>query len=577
MAVKVLRKDIIPKYYVCEYNSSILTLHENLTKYECINRVTPSKTAHNLEGKHINEWTVGFYMGDRKWLCQCSCGRYCAITGYNLECNKTISCGHERVDDLHNKTFGDWKVLEYAGVHNGMSQWLCQCSCGNNRIVSANRLKSGRSKSCGHNTNAFNDLTNKQFGEWMVIKYIGNKMWQCKCSCGTVKEIESTSLIRGYSKSCGHLTKEIRYNTMINKYNEVAINKDFKRELWQIEAVRNKESLHEYILNNFKIPTTAQEISAKLRINTFNVYQKIHSYGLDDLIHINYNSSKYEDELYNILVSLGLNVIRRFKTSNGKEIDLFIEDKQLGIEFNGSYWHSEIYKDKEYHQQKSLYCMNNNIRLIHIFEYEWLDLDNRNQLIELIKNAVGISNKVYARNTYIKEIDNIEADEFLNKYHLQGSTSSSIRVGCFNKNNELIGVMTLGIPRFNKGYQYELHRLCWKPGINVIGGIEKLFAYTNKRYELTSLISYVDLSKFYGKSYEKIGLQRSNITQPSYVWYNTDKKEKLSRYQTQKHKLIAINLGTEDETESDIMHRLGYVKIYNCGNIVMTLNRKEQE
>ena len=44
-----------------------------------------------------------------------------------------------------------------------------------------------------------------------------------------------------------------------------------------------------------------------------------------------------------------------------------------------------------------------------------------------------------------------------------------------------------------------------------------------------------------------------------------------------KHKLVENNLGTDDESESDIMHRLGYFKIYNCGNLKLIWNNNERK
>ena len=58
---------------------------------------------------------------------------------------------------------------------------------------------------------------------------------------------------------------------------------------------------------------------------------------------------------------------------DGKEIDIYISELNLGIEVNGDYYHSTIFKDKNYHFDKSNLCRNKNIRLIHIQEYLWKD------------------------------------------------------------------------------------------------------------------------------------------------------------------------------------------------------------
>lgn len=53
------------------------------------------------------------------------------------------------------------------------------------------------------------------------------------------------------------------------------------------------------------------------------------------------------------------------------ELDFFLPEKNLAIEFNGTYWHSmEGGTAKGYHLKKSLMCRELGIRLIHIYEFE---------------------------------------------------------------------------------------------------------------------------------------------------------------------------------------------------------------
>lgn len=54
----------------------------------------------------------------------------------------------ERID-LTGQRFGRWTVLRYAGYHNGCAFWECRCECGTIRDVRAAELRYGRSKSCG--------------------------------------------------------------------------------------------------------------------------------------------------------------------------------------------------------------------------------------------------------------------------------------------------------------------------------------------------------------------------------------------------------------------------------------------
>ena len=164
-----------------------------------------------------------------------------------------------------------------------------------------------------------------------------------------------------------------------------------------------------------------------------------------------------------------------------------------------------------------------------------------------------------------------QCKEFLEKYHLQGYIAATINLG-LEYNGELVGVMTFGKPRFIVGFDYEVLRLAFKNGAVVVGGAEKLFSYFIEKTKANTVISYVDISKFTGEVYNRLGFEiskREPITQPNYVWIKPGgtRPSVLSRYKTTKEKLVQAGLDRFGNTEDEIMENLGYYKLYNCGNI----------
>ena len=127
--------------------------------------------------------------------------------------------------------------------------------------------------------------------------------------------------------------------------------------------------------------------------------------------------------------------------------------------------------------------------------------------------------------------------------------------------------MTFSHPRFNKKYEWELMRLASEKEYQVIGGASKLFSYFIKNYSPSSVISYCNLSKMGGNVYEKLGFKLKEISEPNYVWIKGNSI--LTRYQCQKHKLLSK--GYEGESESDIMTKRGYFKVYDSGSLVYTI------
>ena len=82
------------------------------------------------------------------------------------------------------------------------------------------------------------------------------------------------------------------------------------------------------------------------------------------------------------------------------ELDLYYPNKNIAIEFNGDYWHSNRFKNKDYHYNKFRKCLDNNITLVSIFETYWLNNEYsiKNYLYDLFNN---IENNISYYNDYI--------------------------------------------------------------------------------------------------------------------------------------------------------------------------------
>lgn len=63
--------------------------------------------------------------------------------------NTIIPIPNKRIDDLTNRRFGNWFVLGYVGYYTSRTAWLCRCDCGVERIVAGCGLTTGKSTNCG--------------------------------------------------------------------------------------------------------------------------------------------------------------------------------------------------------------------------------------------------------------------------------------------------------------------------------------------------------------------------------------------------------------------------------------------
>jgi hypothetical protein len=255
-----------------------------------------------------------------------------------------------------------------------------------------------------------------------------------------------------------------------------------------------------------------------------------------------------------------------------RELDIYIPSKNLAIEYDGLFWHSEIggNKNKTYHLDKLERCLQKGIKLITIFEDEW-----KNNL-EIVKSKLNHiikspNDKIYARKCDIQEIETMHANIFLDKYHIQGRYISSVNIGLFF-NNELVAVMTFGKMRISLGSknikdnEYELLR--YATSKSVVGGASKLLSYFVKIYKPERIISYADRRWSIGNLYEKIGFKFIDYTKPNYWYLKLRYSLRYHRYGFRKDVLKdKLDIFDPQLTEWENMQLNGYDRIWDCGNI----------
>lgn len=278
-----------------------------------------------------------------------------------------------------------------------------------------------------------------------------------------------------------------------------------------------------------------------------------------------------KNELFDFISSITppeIEIKRNDKTIlYGKHLDIYIPFKKIAFELNELYWHSDFGNGikRYYHFNKYKSCITHNVRLINIFENEW---NYKKDIVKsVIKNILGlITNKIYARDCIIKEIENKEKEHFLNDNHLQGNDNSSIRYGLYNE-DVLVAVMTFGKSRFDKNIQYEMYRFCNKINTHVIGGASKLFLHFIENYVPQTVVSYNDIRYFDGTLYQKLGFNFIKNTPPNYWYIGDDYKTLYNRIQFQKHKLpTLIDIFDINLTEWENMRNNGFDRIWDCGN-----------
>ncbi len=268
-----------------------------------------------------------------------------------------------------------------------------------------------------------------------------------------------------------------------------------------------------------------------------------------------------------------------------RELDVYIPDKNVAIEFNGIYWHSENGGGecgRNYHLNKTEECEDAGIQLIHIFENEW---EEKKEIVkERLKYIIGEygGKRVYARNTKVKEIGAKWKNEFLSEHHLQGEDRSNVKLGLFHE-GELVSVMTFSKRRVSLGgnpedESWELSRFC--SSCSVVGGASKLFSHFAQSQNPEKVVTYADRrwsSLARGTFYEKIGFDFDGFVRPSYFYFEESDKTNLKHRFSFRKNVLSEKLEDFDPdlTEWENMKMNGFDRIWDCGKLRYVWSEKQ--
>lgn len=239
------------------------------------------------------------------------------------------------------------------------------------------------------------------------------------------------------------------------------------------------------------------------------------------------------------------------------EIDIYIPSIKLGIELHGLYWHSEKFKDNNYHLNKFKLAKENKVELWQFYEDEWKK--QKNIIMNKIRLKLGIYGKrIFGRKTEVKIINKAECDNIL-QYHLIGPDSSSIRLGLYYE-KELVSAMTFKKEKTG----YILNRYIVKADYVVLGGFSKLLKHFRKNFSYDFIDSFSENRYSFGDVYLKNGFEKIKEIRSDY-WYviQDERKHKFGFRKDAIRKKFQIN--DETLTEREMMSNLGFLRIYNAG------------
>ena len=555
-------------------------------------------------GRYLTE-KIYLYMNNLDKIPVCSCGNELSLItykqGYPIYCsNKCSNSSKDKINKIKQTCLDKYGVDSPSKINSAKEKKKKTCNekYGGNAPSCSNQVKDKIKQTCldkyGCEYSSQSDIVKNKVKQTCLDRYGTN-------NAGKLEDIkikrENTCLNRYGSKypiQLDEFKNKVR-ETCLKKYGYSWTSYNLKEKMKNMYGVDNPLYIEDIKL---KIKRTIKRkrydlFKEQLYKKKIELLSSKDSYINDDIYSFkclicgnefesdgtNYqhvtckcrkNVSLLELELVEWLKSL--NILIEHSNKNiiyPLELDIYLPDYKLGIEFDGIWWHSEnAGTDRNYHLDKTIRCNIKGIQLIHVFENEWL---NQQDIVKsIILSKLGrYDRKIYARQCKIKELLDSEYKSFMELNHIQGHVPAKYRYGLYY-NDELVHVCSFGKSRFKKG-EIELIRSCSLINTQVVGGFDKLIRYFVSEYKPEVLISYVDRRYFDGHGYKNWKL--IGDTKPNY-WYIKKNGNMIleSRMKYQKHKLFRLlDKYDSDKSEYENMCDNGYLRIWDCGNLKFML------
>lgn len=274
-----------------------------------------------------------------------------------------------------------------------------------------------------------------------------------------------------------------------------------------------------------------------------------------------YVGSRPEEDLADFVGSLGLGI----ETNTRKiippyELDIYIPEKRIAIEFNGLYWHNEDHVDKDYHYVKWRLCRDEGIQLIQIWEDDWRD---KRPIVEAsICNKLSLfSESIAARKTEVIRLVPSEAKGFLDMHHIQGGVSSSVVYGLVHRGS----VVACAAFKKEKPRVYTLVRFA--SSTRVQGGFSKLLKHFVTNHDFSQLKTFADLTISDGSLYKTTGWIEDGFIQPDYKYVANNTRVHKFNYRRKRFETDPTLRYDPGMSESELAKLNSLKRIYDAGKI----------
>ena len=246
------------------------------------------------------------------------------------------------------------------------------------------------------------DYTNLSLGTRLY--WVFNKMQRIpKCStCG--RQLDFYNLkpsSKNWLQFCSNECREADSKNLIGQKNRYKNSYDLYEKILDSEIIPlfDVDELNQFKddpmhLFKCRCKKCQSEFFAKLDVNFYWRFNQTYFRCVNCYPHLNHRKSQLELEVLDFVKSGVPNTLvlsGSRKIIYPYELDIYIPDLKIAIEFNGIFWHSldnkntSDYNGFSYHYEKTITCEKLGIKLIHVWEDEWI---NSRQLVEAMLKGI---------------------------------------------------------------------------------------------------------------------------------------------------------------------------------------------
>ena len=222
------------------------------------------------------------------------------------------------------------------------------------------------------------------------------------------------------------------------------------------------------------------------------------------------------------------------------ELDIYIPELNLAIEYNGVYTHSTSMKSNTYHKVKRELCEAEGVRLLQVWECDWNDSRTRAVWEDKIKYLIRPDLRLPTVSKHkcdIALVDATAAREFIDRTHLQGANFDNTQYLALVFEGEIVSVAGFRPARKSTDATWELAR--YASTRTVVGGMSKLVNAWGKSGDV--FVSYADLDVSDQGLYLKNGWKPEEVQVASF--YATGFTRKHKRYTDTSYMNLVYNSG----------------------------------